>query len=93
VGEDHCKKTTSHPAHKRANMPRARTSSEWTLGLGQSHVAVKNILWLLKVSMQNESRPEGYSYFCEQVVTHSINPNNSWVPQLLKGGVQRDGSG
>jgi len=27
----HCKKTTSHLAHKNLNMPRARTHSAWTL--------------------------------------------------------------
>ena len=29
----------------------------------QPHVAEKNILWLLKVSMHNESGPEAYSHY------------------------------
>jgi len=32
-------------------------------------LTVKNILFLLKVSMQNESGPKGYSHFYEQDVT------------------------
>jgi len=38
----------------------------------QPHVAAKNILWLLQVSMQNESGPEGHSHFCEQDMTWSF---------------------
>jgi hypothetical protein len=29
-------------------------------------------MWLLKVSMQNESGPEGYLHFCEQDLTWSF---------------------
>jgi len=33
-----------------------------------SHVAVKNMMWLLKLTMQNESVPEEYLHFSEQDV-------------------------
>jgi len=38
----------------------------------QPHVAVKNILCLLKLSMQNESGPKGYPHFYEQDVMWSF---------------------
>jgi len=66
----HCKKTTSHLAHKSANMPLAQTHSAWTLSTAtccgkRNSVAVE-------VSMENESGPEEYSPFREQDVTWSF---------------------
>ena len=61
----------SHHAHESMNIPQAQTHSAWTL-FQEPHVAVKNIAWLLKVYMQNESGPEGYCHFCEQDVTWSF---------------------
>jgi len=47
-GDFHCKKTTSHLAHKSANMPQAQTHSAWKISTatcrGKKHsVAVESV--------------------------------------------------
>jgi len=39
----HCKKTTSHPAHKSGNIPRALTHSAWTVSTATERFLPQNV--------------------------------------------------